>query len=85
MKGLGHLREQEKSLHNWVAYKKEEKGEENWKKGQMSAPEGVLKERRRYTFRKSHSCKGVSGDSEESLGFLVIVKCSNQTVEGRRE
>lgn len=32
MKGLGHLREQEKSLHNWVAYKKEEKGEENWKK-----------------------------------------------------
>lgn len=32
MKDLGHLREQEKSLHNWVAYKKEEKGEENWKK-----------------------------------------------------
>ena len=44
MKGLGHLREQEKSLHNWVAYKKEEKGEENWKKGQISAPEGVLKD-----------------------------------------
>lgn len=32
MKDLGYLREQEKSLYNWVAYKKEGNGKENWKK-----------------------------------------------------